>query len=46
MIKSKRLRRVGHVANIEEGTSALKIVSGKATGKRLLERSGVCGRAE
>ena len=35
MIKSKRLRWAGHVARMEEGRSAFKIL----TGKRLLGRS-------
>ena len=37
VIKSRRLRRcAGHVARMEEGGSAFKIVTGKPTGKRLL----------
>ena len=39
MIKSRRLRWVGHVARMEEGKSAFKILTGKPTGKRLLGRS-------
>ena len=35
MIKSNRLRWAGHVARMEEGVSAFKIVTGKPTGKRL-----------
>ena len=35
MIKSRRLRWTGHVARMEEGRSALKILTGKPTGKRL-----------
>ena len=38
MIKSRRLRWVGHVARIEEGRSAFKILTGKPTGKRPLGR--------
>ena len=38
MIKSIRLRWAGHVARMEEGRSSLKIVTGKPTGKRPLER--------
>ena len=38
MIKSRRLRWAGHVARIEEGRSAFKILIGKPTGKRLLGR--------
>jgi hypothetical protein len=34
VIKSRRLRWVGHVARMEVGRSAFKIVSGKPTGKR------------
>ena len=36
MIKSRRLRWAGHVARMEEG--ALKILTGKPTGKRPLGR--------
>ena len=35
-IKSRRLRWAGHVARMEEGRSAFKILTGKPTGKRLL----------
>ena len=38
MIKSRRLRRAGHVARMEEGRSAFKILTGKPTGKRPLGR--------
>ena len=38
MIKSRRLRWAGHVARMEEGRSALKILTGKPTGKRPLGR--------
>ena len=38
MIKSRRLRWAGHVARMEEGRSAFKILTGKPTGKRTLER--------
>ena len=36
MIKSRRLRWAGHVARIEEGGSAFKILTGKPTGNRPL----------
>ena len=32
MIKSRRLRWAGHVARMEEGRSAFKILAGKPTG--------------
>ena len=38
MTKSTRLRWAGHVARMEEGRSALKILTGKPTGKRPLGR--------
>ena len=38
VIKSRRLRWAGHVARMEEGRSAFKIVTGKPTGKRPLRR--------
>ena len=38
MIKSRRLRWAGHVARMEEGRSAFKILTGKPTGKRPLAR--------
>ena len=38
MIKSGRLRWAGHVARIEEGRSAFKILAGKPTRKRPLGR--------
>ena len=38
VIKSRTLRWAGHVARMEEGTSALKILTGKPTGKRPLGR--------
>ena len=38
VIKSRRLRCAGHVARMEEGTSAFKISTGKPTGKRPLGR--------
>ena len=34
VIKSRRLRWAGHVARMEDGRSALKILTGKPTGKR------------
>ena len=39
VIKSGRLRWAGHVARMEEGRSAFKILTGKPTGKRLLGRT-------
>ena len=36
--KSRRLRWAGHVAIMEGGRSAFKILTGKPTGKRLLGR--------
>ena len=39
MIKSRRLRWVGHVSRMEEGRSAFKILTGKPTGKRTLGRT-------
>ena len=36
MIKSRRLRWAGHVARMEEGRIALKILTGKPTAKRPL----------
>ena len=39
VIKSRRLRCAGHVARMEEGKSAFKILAGKPTGKRLLGRT-------
>ena len=38
VIKSRRLRWAGHVARMEEGRSAFKILTGKPTGKRPLWR--------
>ena len=38
IIKSRRLRWVGHVARMEEGRSAFKILTGKPIGKRPLGR--------
>ena len=44
MIKSERLRWAGDVARINGSLSAFKILTGKPTGKRPLERLGVDGR--
>ena len=44
LIKSRRLRWSGHVARMEEGRSAFKILAGKPTEKRLLGGLGVDGR--
>ena len=38
VIKSRRLRWAGHVARMEEGKSAFKILTGRATGKKPLGR--------
>ena len=38
VIKSRILRRAGHVARMVEGKSAFKILTAKHTGKRLLGR--------
>ena len=38
-IKSRRLRWAGHVARMEDCSSALNIVTGKRTGRRLLGSS-------
>ena len=38
VIKSRRLRWAGHVARMEEGRSAFKILKGKPIGKRPLGR--------
>ena len=38
MIKSSRLRWAGHVARMEEGRSAFKILTGTPEGKRPLGR--------
>ena len=38
VIKSRRLRWAGHVARMEEGRSAFKILTGNPTGKRPLGR--------
>ena len=37
-IKSRRLRWAGHVARMEEGRSAFKMLTGRHVGKRSLER--------
>ena len=39
VIKSRRLRWAEHVARMEEGRSAFKLLTGKPTGKRPLGRS-------
>ena len=36
IIKSRRIRRAGHVARMEEGRNAFKILTGTLTGKRPL----------
>ena len=40
MIKSIKLRWSGHLARMEEGRSAFKILAGTPTGKRPLGRPG------
>ena len=40
MNKSRRLRWAGHVARMEEGRSAFKVLKGKPTVKRPLWRPG------
>ena len=39
VIKARRLRWAGHVARMEEGRNAIKISTGKPTGRRPLGRS-------
>ena len=39
MSKSRRLRWTGHVARMDEGRSAFKILTGTPAGKRSLARS-------
>ena len=39
VIKSRRLRWAGHVARMEEGRNACKILTGTPAGKRHLKRS-------
>jgi len=36
VIKSRRLTWAGHIARMEEGRSAFKILTGKPTGKRTI----------
>ena len=38
IIKSRRFRWAGHVAKMEEGRKAFKILIGKRTGKRPLQK--------
>ena len=44
VIKSRRLRWAGHVARMEEGRRAFKILKGKHTRKRPLGRLGIDGK--
>ena len=44
MINTGRLRRAGHVARMEEGRSALKILTGKLQERDLWGGLGVDGR--
>jgi hypothetical protein len=39
VIKSKRLRYASHVARMEEGRNAFKLLAGKPTGRRPLGRT-------
>jgi hypothetical protein len=39
MIKSRRMRWLGHVARMREKANAYRILEGKPEGKRLLGRS-------
>ena len=39
IIYNRRLKRAGHVARMEKGRSAYKILTGKPTGKRPLGRA-------
>ena len=39
MINSRRLRLAGHIARMEGDRNAFKILTGKPTGKRRLERT-------
>ena len=39
VIKSRRLRWIGHVAGMEKGRSALKILTGKPTGNSPLRKA-------
>ena len=36
-VKIQKIKMIGHIARMEEGRSAFKIVTGKPTGKRQLE---------
>ena len=45
-IKSKRLRWAGHIARMEEGRSAFKILTGTSTGKKPLEGLSVDGKTK
>ena len=44
MIKSRRLRWAGHVAKMEKGRSAFKILTGKPTGRDLWGGLGIDGK--
>jgi hypothetical protein len=44
VIKSRRLRWEGHVARMEEGRSAFKILTGKPTRRSPYEGLGVDGK--
>ena len=44
MVKSRRLRWAGNIARVDEGRSALKILTGKSTGKKRIGKPSVDGR--
>ena len=44
LVESRKLRWVGHVARMEEGKSALKMLTAKSTGNIPLGRLNVDGR--
>jgi len=44
VIKSRRMRWVGHVARMGEGRSVYRVLVGKPEGRRPLGRPGVDGR--
>ena len=44
MVKSRRMRRAGHVARMGEGRGVHRVLVGKPEGKRPLGRQDVDGR--
>jgi hypothetical protein len=44
MIKSRKMRWVGHVARMEEGRGVCGVLVGRPEGKRPLENIGIGGR--